>query len=85
MLVVVALRDSAARVFAQPFFVQHTAQAVRGLRDEVNRSDKTSDVSRHPTDFELYEIGSFDDEAGRIISLDAPKMIVRAADLRDPT
>lgn len=83
MLIVVALRDSAARVFAQPFFVQHSAQAVRGLRDEVNRAEKSSDVARHPGDFELHELGTFDDETGRLHSHETTKLIVRAVDLKD--
>lgn len=79
---IVALKDTAARVFGTPFFVQASAQAVRSLRDEVNSADSTSDVRRHPDDFELYEVGVFDEDSGVVTPME-PRMISRAKDLRD--
>ena len=79
---IVALRDTAARVFGTPFVVQATAQAVRSLRDEVNATDSTSDVRKHPDDFELYELASFDEDSG-IVTAIVPRLIARAKDLRE--
>ena len=81
--VIVALKDTAARVFGVPFVVQAAAQAVRSLRDEVNSKDSNSDVSRHPDDFELYEIAWFDELTGVVVPSDSPTLIARAKDLRD--
>lgn len=83
MKVIVALKDTAARVFGTPFVVQAAAQAVRSLRDEVNSKDSTSDVCKHPDDFELYELANFDDDSGVVSSIDPIRMIARAKDLRD--
>lgn len=91
MKMVVALKDTAARVFGTPFFVQADAQAVRSLRDEVNSKESTSDVKNHPDDFELYHVGEFDEDTGIITtSCDKhgnaePILICRAKDLRDPS
>lgn len=80
---IVSLKDTAARVFGQPFVVQATAQAVRSLRDEVNNKDATSDVARHPDDFELYELATFEEDTGVVTMIDPPRMVTRAKDLRD--
>jgi hypothetical protein len=53
MKVVVALFDSAARVYGTPFFVQHAAQAIRSLKDEVKAKDSQSDDNRQSTDLVL--------------------------------
>jgi len=83
MKIVLCVRDSAARLFGQPFFVQATAAGVRALRDEVNGSNE-GDIKRHPEDFELYQLGSFDDDKGVLLPLEgAPTLVCRAKDLRD--
>lgn len=62
--VVCAVRDSAAGVFGQPFFVAAIGQATRSFSDEVNRAAADNVVYAHPDDFVLYELGIFDDESG---------------------
>lgn len=85
MQVIVAIKDTAARVFGIPFFVQASAQAIRSLSDEVNSSDKNSDVARHPEDFELYQIAVFNEQVGSLVVDDGgPVLLVRAKDLIRP-
>lgn len=57
--VIVSVKDSAAQAFGRPIFVPSNAVAIRSFRDEVNRKDSTDDLSRHPDDFELYQLGVF--------------------------
>lgn len=83
MKIAVSLRDTASRSFSTPFFVLTAQQAIRSLRDEVNAKDSQSDVNRHPSDFELYELGHFDDDNGKLIPHESPVMISRAIDLKD--
>lgn len=83
MKTIVAIKDTAARVYGIPFVVQAAAQAVRSLRDEVNNKDSSSDVARHPADFELYEIASFDDDTGMVYPAASPVLLVRAKDLKE--
>lgn len=80
--VIVSVKDTAAQAFGRPVFVPTTAVAVRSFRDEVNRKDSNEDMAKHPDDFELYEIGSFDDSNG-VISCNEPRLVARAKDLRE--
>ncbi|UOF82702.1 DNA binding protein vP5 [Microviridae sp.] len=81
--VIVSVKDTAAQAFGRPVFVPAVPVAVRSFRDEVNRKDSDQDLSKYPDDFELYELGSFDDSTGIIQLLDAPRMVARAKDLKE--
>ena len=81
-LVIVSVKDSAAQAFGRPIFVPSNAVAIRSFRDEVNRKDSTDDLARHPDDFELYEVGVFDDATG-IIEVFEPRILARAKDLKE--
>jgi hypothetical protein len=62
--ILVAVRDSAMAAFMNPFVVQATGQAVRSFTDEVNRAAQDNALNQHPEDFELYQVGFFDDDTG---------------------
>ncbi len=80
--IIVSVKDTAAQAFGRPVFVPTTAVAVRSFRDEVNRPDSKEDMAQHPDDFELYELGSFDDSTGKIECTE-PRLVARAKDLKD--
>jgi len=80
--IIVSVKDTAAQAFGRPVFVPSAAVAIRSFRDEVNRKDSTDDLAKHPSDFDLYEIGSFDDSTG-IIEVFEPRMLARAKDLKE--
>ena len=80
--VIISVKDTAAQAFGRPVFVPTTAVGVRSFRDEVNRKDSSDDMARHPDDFELYELGTFDDSTG-IIEIVSPRLVARAKDLKD--
>lgn len=82
ILIIVSVKDTAAQAFGRPIFVPSTAVAVRSFRDEVNRKDSNEDMAKHPEDFELYELGSFDDSNG-VIDVSEPRLVARAKDLKD--
>lgn len=77
-LVIVSVRDSAADAFMNPFFVPTTGMAVRAFGDEVNKVG--SPMNAHPADYELFEVGSFDEDSGKVVSVDA-RSLARAADV----
>lgn len=81
--VIVTVKDTAAQAFGRPMFVPTVAVALRSFRDEVNRSDPQNDMFRHADDFEMYELGSFDDATGVVSLLDSPRLCARAKDLKD--
>jgi hypothetical protein len=55
---------------------------LRSFRDEVNRKDSSEDMARHPDDFELYAIGTFDDSNGIVTTIE-PRLVARAKDLKE--
>lgn len=57
-----SLLDTKTGMFNTPFFMAHTGQAIRACMDLG--ADLSTTVGRHPADFALCEIGTFDDQAG---------------------
>lgn len=64
ILVVVAIRDRALDAFMQPWFVPSEGLAIRAFQDEVNNKD--APMNKHPEDYELFRIGTFDDRTGQV-------------------
>lgn len=82
ILHIVCIRDSAAGAFNRPYFAPSTGLAVRAFRDEVNRSAADNPMFSHPTDFELYTLGTFDD-ADASFESHSPSLLSRAIDLKE--
>lgn len=59
-----SLLDTKAGIFHAPFFMAHIGQAIRACVDLG--SDLQTTVGRHPADFALVEIGTFDDQTGQL-------------------
>jgi hypothetical protein len=78
---VVSVKDRAADVFNRPFFVPHRNVAVRDFTDEVNRVAADNQLNKHPDDFDLYLLGTFDDNNGVFVMEDTPTVLVRAKDV----
>ena len=66
ILHIVAIRDIKANVFAQPYFVASIGGAIRSFGDECSRAAPDNIMYNHPHDFELYKIGTYDDNNGKI-------------------
>lgn len=62
-----AFLDLKAGMFGTPFFMAHAGQAIRAATDLG--SDSSTTVGRHPADFQLCEIGLFDDQTGQLSSV----------------
>lgn len=65
-----ALRDVKAGIFWTPFFYPTVGQARRAIVDMM--ADHNLLVARHPEDFSLFEVGTWDDELGRFHQEEAP-------------
>lgn len=80
-LVIVVVRDRSADVFAQPMFVANRGSAIRSFADQVNDSrDEKNILNRHPEDFDLFELGTYDDSTG-LFESGVPKQIAVGKDL----
>jgi len=80
--VIVSVRDTAAEAFGRPMYLQSLGVAIRSFTDEVNREDKDNQLFNHPDDFDLYELGVFDDSIGKYELRDNPTVIVRGKDVK---
>lgn len=59
-----AIYDSKTKIFGTPFFSINNATAIRTFTDAAN--DAQTNINRHPEDFSLHHIGTFDAETGEI-------------------
>lgn len=59
-----AIWDVKAEVYGVPFFMRNKWEAMRAFKDLAN--DPNTTVGRHPEDYKLTAIGSFDDESGNL-------------------
>lgn len=66
VLIMVSVRDRAADTFARPFCVPSIGVAMRTFADEINRASGDNPLYQHPEDYDLYEIGGFDEATGDI-------------------
>lgn len=78
MLKVYTLRDSAANSFLALSLHRTDQMAIRALGVLVNQDD--NNVSRHPSDYELFRVADFDDTDGTILGY-SPVSVVRCVDL----
>ena len=97
--IVCAVKDSAAQTFGRFFQVPHANSAIRSFSHEVNRTPEPgsqNDLFSHPDDYELYQVGTFDDVSGLNepmfgaddngqTKLLPPQLLIRAKDITQRT
>lgn len=74
-LVLCSVKDRAADAYGRPMFVPSVGVAIRSFSDEVNRQDSENQLFNHPDDFDLYELGEFDDNTGLFNLHEQPKLL----------
>ena len=76
---VYSVRDSKGEVFLQPFLQKTHGEAERNFKTAA--MDDKSSINKYPEDFDLYFLGEFDDVEGKIIPLDSPQHLIKAANI----
>ena len=76
---VFTVRDEKAEAFLTPFYLPTEALAKRAMVDCVN--DSNHGFNKHPEDYSLWALGSFDDMSGKHEILDNPKHVFNLVDL----
>lgn len=71
-----AIRDSKGEAYGPPFIQKTHGEAERTFQELSN--DGKSQIAKYPEDFDLYYLGVWDDNAGKIETLDTPMHIVKA-------
>ena len=57
--------DLKTKAFMQPWFSPEPGSAMRAFGDECNKAN--SPLAAHPEDYQLFELGSFDDISGGVV------------------
>lgn len=76
------VRDRVADVYGTPFCTVSTGMAVRSFGDQVNRDEPNNAMFAHADDFELFEVGSFDDSSADFEILPKPRQLVLGKDVK---
>lgn len=79
MLIIFSIRDSKMETFNRPFCMPAVGAAIRAFQDEVNTTG--SEMNKHPEDYALYDLGTFDEERGMLYANSTPDKISEAKDL----
>lgn len=74
-----SIRDAKSEVFNPPFFNKTHGEAERNFQMLCN--DEKSNVAKFPEDYDLYYLGSYDDNSGKCAPLDSPHHLVKAVQL----
>lgn len=61
-----SIYDVKIAAFSQPYYSHTNGSALRAFADHVN--DPQSQPNKHPEDYQLFHLGSFDDNTGEILA-----------------
>jgi len=74
--------DSKAEYYAQPQFSENKATALRAFHALCN--DMETQISKHPGDYTLFQIGDFDERTGTIKGDEAKTNLGTALEMQTP-
>lgn len=74
LLIAYTLHDVKALSYSPPFFTSNDQVAKRMVSDLVG--DTNTSVGRHPADYKLYKIGTFDEGNAVMTPLSIPEHVV---------
>lgn len=77
-LIVCSVFDDKAKAYMQPFFVPNVNIARRSFGDAV--ADHSTGISKHASDYKLYQVGIWDDNAGTFDKFLQPEFLANAVD-----
>lgn len=79
-----AIRDTKGDFFNKPFPQITKAEALRTFQDLTR--DPQSTVNKHPEDYDLYYLGTYETVSGKITALKSPEHIAKAIHMlaKDP-
>lgn len=73
-MIMVAIKDRALNAYMRPFFAQTRGQAIRMFNDEIN--NEQSPMFKHPDDYDLYYLATWDDTDGQIHEQDELQLAI---------
>lgn len=78
--------DLKAQTFGFPFTAPTDGSAIRLFQNETNRADDTNLLYKHPADFILFKVGTFDIASGELTSFQpTPERLVNGTEVQAPS
>lgn len=78
--IIVSIYDKKTEAYMRPFTAMTDGQAIRMFEDEALRPD--SELSKHPEDYTLFRLASFNDANGEISGEASPHPLRNAHEVR---
>ena len=75
-----AVYDRKAEMYSQPFLEIKDGTAIRAVQDIVI-NNKDHAFAKHPSDFSLFRLGSFDETTGEIAGEQKPTKLIEIENL----
>lgn len=69
-----SIYDSKVEGYMQPFFLPNDQVAMRAFSDLVNEDNH--DLNRHPEDYTLFNLATFDPTSGTVTPQHTPKALI---------
>lgn len=69
-----SIYDSKAEAYNTPFFSPTVATALRSCEEAV--ADTSSEFAKYAEDYTLFELGSWDQHQGELLTLEAPRSLI---------
>lgn len=77
---VYCIHDKKAKTFETPFCLPNNAYAIRSFQDAVN--NEKSPYHKYSQDFELVQLGEYNQDTGKLTPLPSPAILIQATDLK---
>lgn len=74
-----SVRDNKVNSYSPVFPSTSSVQATRDFERACN--DANTQLNRYPSDFDLFQVGTFDDQTGVVTPINPPIHVVSAASL----
>ena len=81
LLQIFSIRDQGGEFYNPPFFARNKTEAVRSFTRI--KMDPQSNIHTFPQHYDLYEIGNFDDNTGKVETHDTPQHVISAINLAE--
>lgn len=82
-LIMCVIKDRVADTYHPPFCVPNTGIAVRMFTDEINKASEQNIMYKHPDDFDLYQLGMYDDETALVTQDAVPRQLCLGRDVKN--
>lgn len=82
-MLIYSIKDLKAGTFATPWFQPTQVHAIRAFKTEVNRPDPGNMLFLYPSEYQLVQVGHFNEETGAITPVNTP--VATGDQVKNPT